>query len=107
MDRRNRVSILHTSEERAATLVLVQRLVTPPTCILIKMHRIALLLWALTGASQAQVAHMMRFACSQLTVERLDRTYRVITSLSRKLIANSIALVNPGQVGTPHTHQIV
>ncbi|KAF2677658.1 hypothetical protein K458DRAFT_319187 [Lentithecium fluviatile CBS 122367] len=32
---------------------------------------------------------MMRFACSQLTVERLD------------------PLVNPGLVGTPHTHQIV
>lgn len=32
---------------------------------------------------------MMRFACSQLTVERLD------------------PLVNPGVVGSPHTHQIV
>ncbi|KAF2744061.1 hypothetical protein M011DRAFT_409128 [Sporormia fimetaria CBS 119925] len=32
---------------------------------------------------------MMRFACSQLVVERLD------------------PLVNPGQVGTPHVHQIV
>ncbi|KAF2641771.1 hypothetical protein P280DRAFT_489190 [Massarina eburnea CBS 473.64] len=32
---------------------------------------------------------MMRFACSQLTVERLD------------------PLVNPGLVGSPHTHQIV
>lgn len=44
---------------------------------------------ALLGAAQAQQAHMMRFACSQLTVERLD------------------PLVNPGMVGTPHTHQIV
>lgn len=44
---------------------------------------------ALAGAVSAQQAHMMRFACSQLTVERLD------------------PLVNPGMVGTPHTHQIV
>lgn len=44
---------------------------------------------ALAGAATAQQAHMMRFACSQLTVERLD------------------PLVNPGMVGTPHTHQIV
>ena len=87
---------------------MVQRLVTPPTYTLIKMHRIALLLWALTGASQAQVAHMMRFACSQLTVERLDRTCGVVScGLVGKLITNLIALVNPGQVGTPHTHQIV
>lgn len=43
--------------------------------------------WGLTA--HAQVAHMMRFACSQLTVERLD------------------PLVNPGLVGSPHTHQIV
>lgn len=45
------------------------------------------------GAVQAQNvtrgAAMMRFACSQLTVERLD------------------PLVNPGVVGSPHTHQIV
>lgn len=53
------------------------------------MHKIALALLALAGVSQGQVAHMMRFACSQLTVERLD------------------PLVNPGQIGTPHTHQIV
>jgi len=32
---------------------------------------------------------MLRFACSQLVVERLD------------------PLVNPGVIGTPHTHQIV
>jgi len=41
-----------------------------------------------TGA-QAQQARMMRFACSQLVVERLD------------------PLVNPGVIGTPHVHQIV
>jgi hypothetical protein len=45
------------------------------------------------GAAQAQNqtrgAAMMRFACSQLTVERLD------------------PLVNPGLEGSPHTHQIV
>jgi hypothetical protein len=48
---------------------------------------------ALVGAAQAQNitrgAAMMRFACSQLTVERLD------------------PLVNPGLIGSPHTHQIV
>lgn len=46
---------------------------------------------ALVGAARAQgtSAAMMRFACSQLTVERLD------------------PLVNPGLVGSPHTHQIV
>jgi len=47
----------------------------------------------LASAARAQnltgQAAMMRFACSQLTVERLD------------------PLVNPGVVGTPHTHQIV
>jgi hypothetical protein len=53
------------------------------------MHASLLQLLALSGAASAQVAHMMRFACSQLTVERLD------------------PLVNPGLVGTPHTHQIV
>ena len=48
---------------------------------------------ALTSAVHAQNvtrgAAMMRFACSQLTVERLD------------------PLVNPGVLGSPHTHQIV
>lgn len=48
---------------------------------------------ALVSAAQAQNitrgAAMMRFACSQLTVERLD------------------PLVNPGVIGSPHTHQIV
>jgi len=53
------------------------------------MHAPLFKLLALSGAASAQVAHMMRFACSQLTVERLD------------------PLVNPGLVGTPHTHQIV
>jgi hypothetical protein len=43
----------------------------------------------LATAVCAQQAHMLRFACSQLTVERLD------------------PLVNPGMVGTPHVHQIV
>jgi len=45
------------------------------------------LLWVMSA--QAQQARMMRFACSQLVVERLD------------------PLVNPGVVGTPHVHQIV
>jgi hypothetical protein len=54
----------------------------------------ALLAAALLGVSHAQVnpgggAAMMRFACSQLVVERLD------------------PLVNPGVIGTPHVHQIV
>lgn len=48
---------------------------------------------ALAAATQAQNVSrgiaMMRFACSQLTVERLD------------------PLVNPGLIGSPHTHQIV
>jgi hypothetical protein len=44
---------------------------------------------ALAGAAKAQQAHMLRFGCSQLTVERLD------------------PLVNPGMVGTPHVHQII
>jgi hypothetical protein len=39
--------------------------------------------------NQTRGAAMMRFACSQLTVERLD------------------PLVNPGLEGSPHTHQIV
>ncbi len=34
-------------------------------------------------------ARMLRFACSQLVVERLD------------------PLVNPGVIGSPHTHQVV
>jgi hypothetical protein len=40
-------------------------------------------------ATQAQEARMLRFACSQLVVERLD------------------PLVSPGIVGSPHVHQIV
>jgi hypothetical protein len=56
-----------------------------------------LLSLALLGIAHAQVqvpngtrgAAMMRFACSQLTIERLD------------------PLVNPGLIGSPHTHQIV
>lgn len=43
----------------------------------------------LAGAAHAQQARMLRFGCSQLTVERLD------------------PLVNPGVVGTPHVHQII
>jgi hypothetical protein len=57
------------------------------------MKSLLLTALALTGAAQAQNqtynAAMMRFACSQLTVERLD------------------PLVNPGVLGSPHTHQIV
>jgi hypothetical protein len=49
----------------------------------------ALNVLALLGAANAQTAHMMRFACSKLVVERLD------------------PLVNPGLIGTPHVHQIV
>jgi hypothetical protein len=45
--------------------------------------------FALAGAAGAQQAHMLRFGCSQLVVERLD------------------PLVNPGMVGTPHVHQII
>ncbi|KAH8662806.1 hypothetical protein BGZ60DRAFT_454444 [Tricladium varicosporioides] len=60
------------------------------------MHWGKLAVLASAGFSQAQNqtiggggAAMMRFACSQLVVERLD------------------PLVNPGVVGTPHVHQIV
>jgi hypothetical protein len=57
------------------------------------MKYLKLTAFALASAANAQNvsrgAAMMRFACSQLTVERLD------------------PLVNPGVVGSPHTHQIV
>jgi len=55
------------------------------------MRATALTVVALAGTATAQgtAARMMRFACSQLVVERLD------------------PLVNPGQVGTPHVHQII
>ena len=53
------------------------------------MYRSILTALAILGAANAQQAHMMRFACSQLVTERLD------------------PLVNPGMVGTPHVHQIV
>jgi hypothetical protein len=61
------------------------------------MQVTTLLALALSGIAHAQVqvpngtygAAMMRFACSQLTIERLD------------------PLVNPGLIGSPHTHQIV
>jgi hypothetical protein len=64
------------------------------THMLIETMRTTILhVLALLGAAQAQNqtrgAAMMRFACSQLTVERLD------------------PLVNPGLIGSPHTHQIV
>jgi len=49
----------------------------------------ATLISAALGQNVSRGAAMMRFACSQLTVERLD------------------PLVNPGVVGSPHTHQIV
>jgi hypothetical protein len=44
---------------------------------------------AICAQNVSRGAAMMRFACSQLTVERLD------------------PLVNPGVIGSPHTHQIV
>lgn len=46
---------------------------------------------SIAGAALAAApAHaLLRFYCSQLVVERLD------------------PLVNPGQVGTPHVHQII
>lgn len=56
------------------------------------MHLPKLLTLIYTGVplTYAQTsAKMLRFACSQLVVERLD------------------PLVNPGVIGTPHTHQIV
>jgi hypothetical protein len=52
------------------------------------IHALAFL-GAVQAQNQTRGAAMMRFACSQLTVERLD------------------PLVNPGLIGSPHTHQIV
>jgi len=46
-------------------------------------------LFAREAAAQFAQAAMMRFQCNRLVVERLD------------------PLVNPGQLGTPHLHQIV
>jgi hypothetical protein len=43
---------------------------------------------ALLGQS-VSAQNMLRFACSQLTIERAD------------------PLVNPGQAPSPHTHQII
>lgn len=40
-------------------------------------------------AQHVTAQNMLRFGCSQLTVERAD------------------PLVNPGMVGSPHTHQII
>lgn len=57
------------------------------------MHFSVPIALALLGTAEAQVqraqAAMMRFACSQLVVERLD------------------PLVSPGMIGSPHVHQIV
>jgi hypothetical protein len=58
------------------------------------MYSKILLAAVIIGVSYAQDnpgggSAMMRFACSQLVVERLD------------------PLVNPGVIGTPHVHQIV
>lgn len=53
------------------------------------LSTLALLGTAANAQNQTRGSPMMRFACSQLTVERLD------------------PLVNPGVVGSPHTHQIV
>jgi hypothetical protein len=54
------------------------------------MHLNTVLTLALLGTANAvRQAPMMRFACSQLVVERLD------------------PLVNPGVIGSPHVHQIV
>ena len=48
------------------------------------------LLFAATAQGQfGQGLNHLRFGCSQLTIERLD------------------PLVNPGMIGTPHTHQII
>jgi hypothetical protein len=54
-----------------------------------KIHVLAFASAVQAQAGDVRGAAMMRFACSQLTVERLD------------------PLVNPGLVGSPHTHQIV
>ena len=52
------------------------------------MHSTTLGFLALASAAAAQQARMMRFGCSQLTVERLD------------------PLVSPGMEQSPHMHQV-
>jgi hypothetical protein len=49
----------------------------------------ALTLALLTGHGSSQLFRMLRFGCSQLTIDRID------------------PLVNPGSVPSPHVHQIV
>lgn len=56
---------------------------------ILSAHVLALFAAAVEAQGGGRGAAMMRFACSQLTVERLD------------------PLVNPGVLGSPHTHQIV
>lgn len=53
------------------------------------MKPFSLAVTALLAGQQAVAQNMLRFACSQLTVDRVD------------------PLVNPGMVFTPHLHQIV
>lgn len=49
----------------------------------------AVLFMATARAQFSQGLNHLRFGCSQITIERLD------------------PLVNPGVLGTPHTHQVV
>lgn len=53
------------------------------------MKPFSLAVTALLAGQQAVAQNMLRFACSQLVVDRVD------------------PLVNPGMVFTPHLHQIV
>lgn len=53
------------------------------------MKTFSLAVAALLAGQQAVAQNMLRFACSQLVVDRVD------------------PLVNPGMVFTPHLHQIV
>jgi hypothetical protein len=53
------------------------------------MKSFSLAVTALLAGQQAAAQNMLRFACSQLVVDRVD------------------PLVNPGMVFTPHLHQIV
>ena len=54
-----------------------------------KQHQLTLLAAALLAQNAAAQFNMLRFACSQLVVDRVD------------------PIVNPGMLYTPHLHQIV
>lgn len=70
--------------EHNLTVHTEKSILTPPN-----MKLFSLAVTALLAGQQAVAQNMLRFACSQLVVDRVD------------------PLVNPGMVFTPHLHQIV